>query len=65
MVYQDNSVPCDVLTSLVVTIITTIFQSYLLPIDYAGGDEHGVVYDVRIVKKENLTAEHPIVKAIG
>jgi hypothetical protein len=64
MLHQSHSAPCDVSTSLGVTIITTSFQSYLLPIDYARGDE--VMYDVRIiVEEETLTAEHPIVTVIG
>jgi hypothetical protein len=41
IVDQDPLVPSDVLTSLVVTIITTSFKRYLLPIDYARGDETG------------------------
>lgn len=41
IVDQDHSVPWDVSSSLVVTIKTTSFQSYLLPIDYARGDETG------------------------
>ena len=38
---RDPLVLCDVLPCMVFTMIITVFQSYLLRIDYARGDETG------------------------